>query len=68
MSIMVVRDHRTVAKYEDHYEGRSLDPCPACGNCWSEPDPIDRSRELVHAQGCDWLVWLREDDQYEDDD
>jgi len=57
-----LRDHRTVQKYEAHYEGREDDPCPACGNAWSEPDPVDRSRQLVHEQHCDWLAWLREDD------
>jgi len=59
-----LRDHRTVAQYEAHYEGHRgyTEPCPACGEHWSEPDHLDRSRELVHAQGCDFMVWLREDD------
>ena len=61
---MQLRDHRTVQAYEDHYEGRTGErlPCPACGQRWSAPSPVDRSRELVHVQHCDYMNWLREDD------
>jgi len=35
-------------------------PCPACGAAWvTHPD---RSWELVHTDGCEYLAWLNKED------
>ena len=63
MVVTMKRKPEVVQQYEHHYlHDADHSPCPACKQEWSAPNPTDRSRELVHLQGCDFMVWLREPD------